>query len=181
MKKKELHKEIKILSKQGLTKTAIFEQLKSHSSIKERKLATMVAAIPDKILCQLHSGKNNALITLMFIQALVGGLAGYFIGLEISESSAITFAAFIAGIPLLLAFGFYRHNYQAFQIYIFLTLLGLSNSFKGFDEDPASTLIGLSINIGMLVYVVYVKSKLFPEFAFWGLKKGQEGEYQFSN
>lgn len=181
MKKKELHKEIKNLSKQGLTKTAIFEQLKIHPSIKEKKLATMVAAVPDKILCQLHSGKNNVLITLMFIQALFGGLFGYFLGLEISEASAVTFACIVAGIPLLLAFGFYRHNYQAFQIYIVLTLIGLSSSLKGFDEEPISTLIGLTINIGMLVYVSYVKSKLFPEFAFLGLKKRPEGEYQFSN
>jgi len=181
MKKKELRKEIKARFKQGTSKTAIFEQLKDQSCIKEKKLAMMVAALPDKILCQLHSGKNNALITLMFAQALVSGLLGYFMGLETSQASAVTFAAFIAAIPLLLAFGFYRHEYQAFQIYIVLTLVGLSNSLKGFSEDPVPTVIGLAINIAMLIYVVYVKSMLFPEFSFLGLKKNSSGEFQFSN
>lgn len=166
MKKGELRKTIKTLSKQGVSKTVIFEQLKDQSPIKEKKLATMVAALPDRILCRLHSGKNNTLITLMFIQALIGGFFGYFTGLQYSEASAVIMASVIAGINLLLAFGFYRHNYEAFQIYIVLTLIGLSSSVRDFNEDPVPTVIGLTINLAMLAYVLYVKSKLFPEFAF---------------
>jgi hypothetical protein len=57
---------------------------------------------------------------------------------------------------------------------IFKTLSG------GEVKDPVLTLIGAGITLGMVFFVAYLKTLLFPDLGFLGSKK-VKGHYVFSN
>ncbi|MNT77886.1 hypothetical protein D3C72_2170550 [compost metagenome] len=50
---------------------------------------------------------------------------------------------------------------------------------EGLASGTVSTYVGLAISIGMLVFVCYVRQKLFPDLAFLAARK-IKGRYVFS-
>lgn len=62
-------------------------------------------------------------------------------------------------------------------------MLSIVNLPKGLDDlttSPVSTLVTLALGVGLIAFTWYVRSKLFPDFAFISPKK-VKGKFVFSN
>lgn len=177
MKKPEIKSKVSQLLSSGTAKAEVFAQL-SGQGVKDSQLAHWIASYPDPLRCELHSGKVNALITLMFISAAIGFLLGYGIGREIGPNAKWVVAALAALIPLLFAWGFYSNRVGAYNGYILLAIVQLPRSFDGFMSSPVASSIGIAITIGLTAYVWYVRDKVFPGFLFLAPKK-VKGKYVF--
>jgi hypothetical protein len=176
--KVEIKQKVAEMLDAGTSKTEVFKTL-SGGVVSDRVLAYTIAAHAFPSLCAKHDGKVNGLITMMFIQALIVALAGYGIGAKIGPNAAWIFPALCVLIPLSIAYGFYKNNVGAYNAYIILTLAGSSNLFKGFTEAPVTSSISIAIAVGMFMFVWYVRSLLFPDFAVFRPKKAK-GSYVFS-
>lgn len=179
MTKNEMKLMVRELLTAGTPKSQVFAQLRG-KGIKDKHLAFAIASYADPIRCSQHDHEVNVLITIMFVQALIGFLLGYYAGAEIGPNAKWILAIIIASIPLLFAWGFYMHRVTAFHVYIVLTMVQMPNVLKGFSVQPVATTIALVINLSVLAYVYYLRDKLFPDFAFISPKK-LKGEYKFSS
>ena len=83
-------------------------------------------------------------------------------------------------IPLLLIKGFRNNNYMAYNAYIVLFMLNLSNILKTIQTEPAVGLVALVISVSLLIFVWRLKSNLFPNMGFFGAKKNKNKEYLFN-
>lgn len=179
MNKEQLKTKVAELLSSGIAKSEIFTQL-SGQGIKDSQLAYVIAAQPDPILCYKHNGKVNALVTIMFIFALIAFFLGFGIGAKIGPNAKWIFGILLALMMLLFAWGFYNHKVSAYNVYILLTIIQLPKSFEGFMTTPITSSIGMAINLALLGYVWYVREKLFPGFILMSPKK-IDGQYVFSN
>lgn len=179
MNKKEIKAQVKELISSGVPKPEVFAKL-SGKGLKDNQLAHFIASYADPYLCDLHDRKINVLITLMFIQAVFALLAGFGIGAQIGPNAQLIFAALCALVPLLFAFGFYKHMAGAYNAYILLAIVNLPRQLEGFSSSPVVTSVALAMSVGMLGYVWYVRQKIFPDFSFISPKK-IKGQYVFSS
>ncbi|MBK5302058.1 MULTISPECIES: hypothetical protein [Gammaproteobacteria] len=179
MDKKESKRQLVTMLESGHSKTEIFKTL-SGGEVKDRVLAYWIGAYADPALCQRHSGKIKTLLFLTIAQALLGAVFGFLLGSMIGPGAAVFFTLFAAGVPLLFAWGFYKNVAQAYTIYVILSLSQFPRMFQGFEEDPLLTLVGAGITLGMVFFVAYLKTLLFPDLGFLGSKK-VKGHYVFSS
>ena len=178
MNKKEIRTKMRDLLGNGLAKSEVFSQL-SNQGLKDSQLAYFIASYADPSRCDEHARKVNILITIMFVQALIAFLVGFGIGIKIGPNAKWIVGALIALIPLLFAWGFYKHRVGAYNAYLILTVVQLPKSFEGFASNPVATSIVLAVNIAVLAFVWYVREKIFPDFTFITPKK-IKGQYVFS-
>lgn len=179
MNKKEIQTKVTELLLSGAAKSEVFSQL-SGQGVKDSQLAYFIASYADPKRCDEHDRKVNILITLMFIQAVIAFLLGFGIGAKIGPNAKWIVGPLIALIPLLFAWGFYKHKVGAYNAYILLTIVQLPKSFEGFTSTPIASSVGIAISIGLLAYVWYVREKLFPGFALMTPKK-VKGRYVFES
>ncbi|MET0845863.1 MAG: hypothetical protein ABWY46_06685 [Pseudomonas sp.] len=179
MDKKEIKRQLVAMLDAGRSKTETFKAF-SGGAVKDRALAYWIGARPDPALREKHSLKVNILIALTCIQALLGAVSGFFLGSMIGPGAVVFFTLFAALVPLAFAWGFYKYVPQAYTIYVILTVSQVSRMFKGYEEDPVMTVVGVAITLGMAFFVALVKNLLFPDLGFIGAKK-VKGEYVFSN
>ncbi|KAE9649139.1 hypothetical protein [Pseudomonas sp. PB106] len=179
MDKKEIKRQVGEMLAAGRSKTEIFKAF-SGGAIKDKVLAYLIGSRPDPELVDRHAGKIKILLGLTYVQALIGLVGGYFVGLSIGTGWAIGIGLFAGGVPLLFAWGFYRNVAQAYTVYVFLSIMQVSQLFKDYGEDPIGTLIGIAITLAMVFFVAWVKNLLFPDLGFFGAKK-IKGQFVFSN
>ena len=179
MKRKQIKLEVKKMIAEGHGKTKIFRNLVSRGA-KEHLAAHYVASYVDEHLGFQHEGKVKILITIMFIQALIGFLFGLSIGLEKHAQNPWLMGLFIAFIPLLFVWGFYKQSVTAYNLYFLFTIVQVPKMLRGFSETPVETAIGMAVSLGTLWLVLYIRSKLFPEFVAFSPKKAK-GRYVFSS
>ncbi len=177
MNKKEIKAKVSELMSAGTPKAQVFAQL-SGQGLKDSQLAYLIAAYPDPVRCDQHSGKVNALITIMLIQTAIVFLLGFGIGAKIGPNAKWIMAVLLAAIPLLFAWGFYTNRVGAYNAYILLSIVQLPKAFEGFTTTPVASSVGAAIGIGLIAFVWYVREKIFPGFAFTAPKK-VKGEYVF--
>ncbi|RON10080.1 hypothetical protein BK659_09260 [Pseudomonas brassicacearum] len=179
MDRKKIKRQLEEMLEAGRSRTDTFKAF-AGGEIKDRVLAYWIAAYPDQDLYEAHYRKINTLVTISFIQALLGTVLGYLLGANIGPKASIILAAIAGVVPLLFAYGFYRNSAQAYTIYIVLTISQLPRLLSGFSEAPLVATAGAVYTLGMLFFVMRLKSLLFPDFAFFGPKK-VKGQYVFSN
>lgn len=179
MDKKEIKRQIVAMLDAGRSKTETFKAF-SDGAIKDKVLAYWIGTHPDPARREQHEGKVKILLGLTIAQAVLGAVAGFFLGSMIGPKATVFFTLFAALIPLWFAYGFYKNRAQYFTIYVILSLSQSAQMFKGITEDPISTLIGAAITLGIVFYVAWLKTLLFPDLAFIGPKK-IKGQYVFSN
>jgi hypothetical protein len=165
--------------KNGIGKSKIFHELVSRGA-KERMAAHYIASYPDERLGFRHEGKVKLLINIMFAQALLAFFAGYGMGLERQMQSPWLPGLFVAIIPLLLMWGFHKQSAMAYNAYFFLAIIQIPQSLKSIGVTPVATSIGLVITFATLALVLYLRSKLFPDFVGITPKK-VKGRYVFSS
>lgn len=178
MNKKEIKSKVNELLAAGVAKADVFARL-SGQGVKGNRLAYYIASHASHRLCDQYAGKVNILITLMFVQALLGFFMGFVIGAKLGPNAQWVAGAFVASIPLLFAWGFYKNYAGAYNAYILLSIVQLPKQFSGFSDNPIATSIGLAVGIGILIFVWYLQQKIFPDFAFIAPKK-IKGQYVFS-
>ncbi|HEY4541221.1 MAG TPA: hypothetical protein VIG66_02480 [Noviherbaspirillum sp.] len=179
MKKKEIQAKVRDMLAAGVAKSAVFG-LFSGKGMRDSRLAYLIASYVDERRCDEHDGKINVLIGIMFVQALIAFLPGFAIGASIGPNAKWIIGGFVASIPLLFAWGFYKHKVGAYNAYLLLSLVHLPKTVKGWDEDPIVASIALVVNLSILAFVWYVREKLFPDFAFITPKK-IKGKYVFAD
>ncbi|RON50225.1 hypothetical protein [Pseudomonas frederiksbergensis] len=179
MDKKEIKRQVAAMLDAGRSRTETFKAF-SGGAVKDRALAYLIGSRPDPALNAKHSGKVKTLLGLMIVQALLGAISGFVLGSMIGPKATVFFTLFVGLIPLWFAYGFYKYRAQFFTVYVILSLSQFSRIFKDFAEDPVTTLIGAAIGLGMVCFVAWVKTLLFPDLAFIGPKK-IKGQYVFSN
>lgn len=179
MDKKETRQQVVAMLDAGHSRSETFKAF-SGGAVKDRVLAYLIGSHPDPALIEQHRGKIKVLLVLTFAQALLGAVAGFFLGSIIGPKATVFFTLFAALVPLWFAYGFYKNRAQFYTVYVILSISQMPRLFKDFAEDPISTLIGVGITLAMVFFVAWLKTLLFPDLAFFGPKK-IKGEYVFSN
>jgi hypothetical protein len=177
--KKEIKRQLVEMLEAGRSKTETFKAL-SGGKVKDRVLAAWIGARPDPLLREKHSLKVTLLIVLICIQAFIGAVSGFFLFYEVSAGLALTMMLIAGGVPLLFAWCFYKNVAAAYTVFIILNISQVSRMFKGYEEDPLSTVIAVGITFAIVFYAGWVKSLLFPDLGFIGAKK-IKGQFVFSS
>lgn len=163
----------------GGSKSEVFKAL-SGGVVKDNQLALFIASHPNQNLYEQHYKKVNALVTVMFIQALLAALFGFGVGSKIGPIAIWVTAALFALIPTLFAYGFYKNHAGTYNAYIILTVVQFPGAFTGITKTPVASAIGIAIGLAILGCVCYVRSLLFPDFTLIAPKK-IKGKYVFSS
>lgn len=179
MKARKAKKEMQALFEQGFSREEIFERFIG-AGLPEKRVASLVASLKDHTLYQLYSGRNNLLVSIMFIHSIAAAFIGYIAGLDMGGQARLWLAGIAALIPLLFMIGFYKYSLGAYLAYIFLSLTQMPRSFEGFNEAPIIVASGLLITVATVLLVWHVKSKLYPYFGMLGAKQ-RDGRFDFSN
>jgi hypothetical protein len=179
VKARKAKKEMQTLFDQGFSREEVFEKFIGNG-LPEKRVASLVASLKDDTLCQLYSGRNNLLVSIMFVHSIAAALIGYIAGLEMGGQAPLWLAGIAALIPLMFMFGFYKYSLGAYLAYVFLSLTQMPRSFEGFNDAPIMVASGLLITIATVVLVWHVKSKLYPYFGLFGAKQ-QDGRFDFSS
>jgi len=177
--KKEIKRQVVAMLDAGRSRTETFKAF-SGGVLKDRVLAYLIGSHPDPARIEQHQGKIKILLGLTVVQALLGAVAGFFLGSMIGPKATVFFTLFAALVPLWFAYGFHKNRAQFYTVYVILSISQLPRLFKDFAEDPISTLIGAAITLGMVFFVAWLKTLLFPDLGFIGPKK-IKGQYVFSN
>jgi hypothetical protein len=178
MNGKEIKAQVVGLLSDGVAKSDVFTRL-AGQGVKDRLLAYFIAAHADPQRCRANRGHLLAVRIIAWLQVIVGGLAGFAAGGEISAMAGLIVAGLAAAIALLFVWGFSRNKVGAYNVYLILTITQLPRQFSGLAEHPVSTLIGALIGLALFAYVWYVRTRIFPDFTFMTPKK-MNGKYVFS-
>lgn len=177
MNKKQTKAKVQALLTAGVGKTAVFRLLKGHG-VRDSVLAHYIASHVDASEVDEHANKIDRLLWIMYAQALLGLWIGWGMAAAWGPVGKGVALLLCAGLPLLFAWGFYRNLAGFYNAYLLLQVVQLSKAFKDFNAEPVITLVAVGINIAVLAYVWYVRSKLFPDFLAFTPKK-QSGKYVF--
>ena len=88
----------------------------------------------------------------------------------------------LSRVPLINIFFAIQVKKMRGEIYLALGLLAAAGIFKSLQsvfEVGAIALIDTLIITGICIITFYIKAKAFPNFGFSGIKKGEDGHYQF--
>lgn len=173
MNKKELRQTIGKMIDIGKSKQEIFEELSSKGE-NTSTVARLIALHPNKQRYEDNYGKINILITAMFFLALFNAFNGHSVGLKFGSTYAwvLTFLGALA--PLLYAYGFFKNYANAYNIFIILGSIELLRSLIAFFDMPLPIVVvsaDLAFNVLFMVFVWYLRSRLFPDIYILGPKK----------
>lgn len=177
MKDKDIRTKVNALLDSGMTKAAVFEQLKQ-AGAKEKRLAYLIGAHIDQRLVDKNDIHIKLIIILNILLMLLCFFVGFFVEPSFSLGGKFLVGTLFALIPAAFVYGFGKHNVGTYNAYILLSIAGLHRVFQGFHEDPQSTLIALILNILMISYVWFVRTRLFPDFYSFSPRK-VKGSYVF--
>jgi hypothetical protein len=178
MKNKEIQHRVNALLDSGMTKAAVFEQLKQ-AGAKEKRLAYMIGAHIDPARISKNEIHIRIIIIINVLLMLLSFFIGFFIDPNFSLGGKFFVGTLCALIPAAFVYGFGKHNVGAYNAFILLSIMGLHRVFSGFHEDPQATLIALGINILIIGYVWFVRNRLFPDFHSFSPRK-VKGNYVFT-
>jgi hypothetical protein len=179
MNKKEACDLIDGMLSAGRKKQDVFTAL-SGKGVKDRVLAYRIAAFADPQRCAENKTHIRALVVISCIELLVGTFVAFSSGFQISARSGLIFAVLAALFGALFVWGFAKNKANIYNGFILISLTQLPRAFQGFSTGPGTTAIAVAINITLVAYVWFVRSRLFPDFAFVSPRK-TNGEYVFSD
>lgn len=177
MNKKQIKAKVNALLTAGVGKTAVFRLLSGHG-VRDSLLAHYIASHVDVSEVDEHANKIDRLLWVMYAQALLGVWIGWTMAASWGPVGKGVALLLCAGLPLFFAWGFYKNLAGFYNAYLLLQVVQLPKLFKDFNTDPVVTLIAVAINVAILAYVWYVRSKLFPDFLAFSPKKAS-GKYVF--
>ncbi|WP_415889172.1 hypothetical protein ACMXYV_14500 [Neptuniibacter sp. SY11_33] len=180
MSKQRIKSSVTELLNRGVPKREVFEQLRN-SGVTDTTLATLIAATPDEILNELHEGKNKLFVTLFMLTSALAIWGSYVVATP--EHKQVTLVISLA-VSICFTMGFLRRSLLAYNFY--LVLCGITIGRELFaciygGTVPIPQMIGIALSIGLLLFAWFIRTRLYPDFRFFGVKKGHNGEYVFTD
>ncbi len=179
MNKKEIKAQIEQRLANGEAKSTVFGRM-SGQGVSDRKVAHFIASFADPRLCLQHAKLIDAMIVISWIQLVLAVLASIGIGFKMGSLAVLIIAALVGGFLYLFVWGFTHNKAWAYNVTIVLTIVNLPKTLNGVTEHPIATLIGSAVSVALLAFTWYVRSKVFPDFAFISPRK-VKGTYVFSS
>ncbi|MCX4163445.1 MULTISPECIES: hypothetical protein [Paraburkholderia] len=179
MNNKELQVEVTEMLSAGKKKQDVFAVL-SGRGVKDRVVAYFIAAHLDPRRYAENKVHRGIIIAIICIQGLLGILAGISIAASDSPTLGLVVGAIVLLITGLFVWGFAKNKASVYNAFILLSIVAMPGQISSFVEDPVSTSLGMAIGVAVIVYVWYVRQRLFPDFAFLGVRK-VNGQYVFSD
>jgi hypothetical protein len=165
----------------GMKKQEVFDTL-CHEGFKEKQAAYLIASHLDPVKAQKNQTHVFLLIAMASIQLLLGLISVYSLTAVGDLPIFFTLVCFLFVILICGAFiyGFAKRYLGAFNTYVMLTLISMPRQIIGFREDPLITLVGLTIGVATAGYVMFVRSKLYPDFELFSPRR-VNGKYVFQD
>lgn len=177
MGKKSLKQQIHECLSQGMSKAEAFAKFQG-AGAKDSRLAQIIAAYPDPLLCQAHRVKRRLVIALASLQLILALGSGLVLGARHGAVLQLCIAGGIALIPALLLWAFMRNLVGAYNAYIYLSLMQLPSLLGGWGAHPGQTVAAVVLNLGFVLFVRNVRESLFPYATLFGTRK-RDGRYAF--
>ncbi|WP_144152866.1 hypothetical protein [Paraburkholderia sp. BCC1885] len=178
MNTREAQIEIGRLNSLGMSRSAIFSRLTGRG-VRDSRLAWLVASHVDPRRRAGNQRHIRIVIAIALVQAVIGCLQAFGIGEQIVPGTGWVTGAVTLAVGLLFAWGFYRNQAGTYNAYLLMAMVQLPFQLDGFSAAPAGTTIGVATALGLLAYVWWVRTRVFPDFAFLSPRRIR-GSYIFS-
>ena len=179
MNKKEAWAKVTGMLSAGEKKQDVFAAL-SGKGVKDQVLAYFIASHVDPRRCAENKTHRRIVIAIAYFQVVAAIVTGIDIAIERSVTVGLLVGAISLLFAVLFVWGFSKNKAGAYNAFLFLSLSQFWRQFRGFSEDPVMTTLGLAIGLGLIVYIGFVRYRLFPDFVFLGARK-VNGRYVFSD
>ena len=178
MNKKEIKAEIQTLLSRGESKSAVFARF-TGQGLSDRVLANLIASHASPGLCDRHEKLIDAMIVISWLQMALGVLIGIGLSINLGLVAILIITGLIAAFCDLFVWGFTHNKAWAYNATILLSVVNLPKGLEDFNTSPISTLAALVLGVGLIAFTWYVRTKLFPDFAYISPKK-VNGQFVFS-
>jgi hypothetical protein len=179
MNKKEVQAEINRRLASGESKSTVFRLMRGNE-VSDRRLAYFIASYADPSLCLRYAKLIKAIIAASWVQLAFALLVAVAAGVKMGLIGCLLFVGFIGAFAYLFVWGFTHNKAWAYNATIFMSVINLPKTLGGFSETPGASAVTLLIGVALISFTWYVRSKLFPDFAFISPKK-VNGTYAFSS
>ncbi|KWK15524.1 hypothetical protein [Burkholderia stagnalis] len=185
MNKTEAKTSIAAMLSAGSKRSDVLAAL-SGQGVKDRVLANLIASRPER--CRQNKLHVRLLIALGILQLLYCLWVAYTLAADAasngppSTASVVVIGLFLAvTVPLSLLFiwGFATYRVTIYHAYIALSIAQMPKLIERLATDPGDALKGLAISIALVVYVYFVRNRLFPDYVWFWPRKAQ-GRYVFA-
>ncbi|KVN36738.1 permease [Burkholderia pyrrocinia] len=187
MNKTEAKTRIAAMLSAGSKKSDVLAAL-SGQGVKDRVLAGLIASRPDPDRCRQNRLHVRLLIALGILQLLFCLWVAYTLVVDavsigpLGTTGVVVVALLLAiTVPLSLLFiwGFATYRVTVYHAYIALSIAQTPKLIGRLATDPGDALTGLAISIALVVYVYFVRNRLFPDYVWFWPRKA-EGRYVFA-
>jgi hypothetical protein len=179
MNKKQLQEAIRTHLSQGRPKHEVFRMM-SGQGASDRVVAHAIASHASPERLRLHARLIDAMIVISWLQMAValgiGVLMG--IGMHAGWIALLVITAFLGCITYLFVWGFTHNRAWAYNVSILLSIINLPKALGDMGQAPVANGISLLLGVALIAFTWFVRSKLFPDFAFVGPRK-VKGSYVF--
>ena len=168
---------MKVVKKQlaaGFSKNEIFEKA-SDEGLNLKKVSKYLAMFPDDEESKKYNKANNILIGVYSLLVCMGLLRLFSMISDISATGIVALLVIALLIPGVLIYTIYKKQAVGYLVLCIFLLQGVLESFKGYEADPVSFWVSVSINVTLIIFIIILKNKLFPHQSFFNTKKNSEG------
>ncbi|MDD2779954.1 hypothetical protein [Sulfuricurvum sp.] len=141
----------------------------------QKKGSRILSLFPEPKYAEKYAKANKILITIYGLLSLFAilGLSVQFAHLPpLWLLFLLTIGVLL---PALVLYLLYKKNAGAYMFLAFLLVKGIFDLLR--QSDQSMILIGIVVNLGLLIFVVILKQKMFPYQNFFNTKKDTNGLY----
>jgi hypothetical protein len=173
-----MDRQIEELTKQGLSRHEIFEQLKKQSGNQMRlanKIATFEPGSPSTKTVLL----NRVLLTLCLLQACFGIWVTYSNVVPMDEEFG--WQGIVATFILTIFYfvGLFRKSFTGYASFILLCITVAAGYVYFFKHFPIVSIVGFLLAVAGGAFSYSIKVRLFPHMGFMDVRKDESGTYIF--
>ncbi len=181
MNKKQIQEAIHTHLSRGRPKHEVFRMM-SGQGVSDRVVAHTIAAHASPERLRLHAKLIDAMIVISWLQmALAVGMGVLMgIGTHAGWIALLVITAILGGLTYLFVWGFTRNRAWAYNATILLCILNLPQALTDIPGNPTGGTMTLVINLAIIGFTWYVRSKVFPDFAIFSPRK-VKGAYVFAS
>ncbi|AJK49159.1 hypothetical protein [Burkholderia plantarii] len=178
MDRKEARAKVRGRLAAGETKSEVFRAL-SGQGVKDRALAFLIASHLDPRRYEQNRIHVRIVIAVACLQLIIGLLTGAYLGVTRSPVEGSIVGGVVVVMAGLFLWGFATHNAGAYNAFLLVAIAQWARQLREFAVDPGGAAVALGVSIAIFAYVWFVRSRLFPDFAFIGPRKAG-GQYVFT-
>lgn len=167
---KQLKKDIKT----GMNKDEAFTKFINRNG-DPKKGSRVIALFPEDQYVKKYGSANKI---LMIIYSILSFFSIVGLIVQFSHLPTLWFLFLLAIsllLPVLVVYQLSKKNVVGYLVLAFLLFKGMLDLLR--QNDQTTILIGFTINIGLLIFVIILKQKIFPYQNFFNTKKDANGLY----